>query len=93
VPLYVSKHLNTHVLVGHPIVADAAGQELFLEVTQLSNGTNDKPARWHVAVNNPLDTPVTTTLRQTMPIPGLEFATREITVQPGEYQVLKSPEN
>jgi len=49
---------------------------------------NEKPQRWHVSVNNPTDKAITTTLRQTMALPGLDFQTQEVTVPEGGYIVL-----
>jgi len=81
------------VVVGHPIVADAAGKDVFIQVTQTSGGVrtlDGKPTawRWHVSLNNPLAKPVTVTFKQTMPLPGLAFGTRKLTLQPGEYRVI-----
>ncbi|NQU38812.1 MAG: hypothetical protein HQ523_02560 [Lentisphaerae bacterium] len=88
IPLYVSKAANTHVLIGHPVVADAAGRDLFIQTTRINDGLDGKPPAWHVSVNNPLDTPVTTTLKRAMNVPGLEFTEAQVTLQPGEYRVL-----
>ncbi|MDB4990629.1 MAG: hypothetical protein JWN04_5807 [Myxococcaceae bacterium] len=71
---------ETHVLAGHPVVADLAGKDLFIQVTCLGGS----PMRWHVSVNNPLDRPVRTRLHQAMILPGLDFAERQLTVAPGE---------
>ncbi|MBU4286372.1 MAG: hypothetical protein KKD76_05630, partial [Verrucomicrobia bacterium] len=88
VPLYVSKAPNIHVLIGHPIVADDAGQDLFIQATRINDGLDGKPPAWHVSVNNPGDKPVTTTLKRAMDVPGLEFTKEKVTLQPGEYRVL-----
>jgi len=81
-----------HIVAGHPVVADPAGKDLFIQVTQISGGTlsKGKPTRfrWHVSVNNPLDRPVTTTLRQTMDLPGMRLGTQKLTLAPGGYRVL-----
>jgi len=77
-----------HVVAGHPVVADAAGQELFLQVTQVSGGTGGQPHTWHVSVNNPLDRPVTATIQQNIDLPGLDLEPQTLTFQPGEYRVL-----
>jgi hypothetical protein len=58
---------------------------LFIQVTHVG-GT---PDRWHVAVNNPTDRPVTTTLRAAMALPGLDFPDRMLTLKPGEYVVIQ----
>ena len=84
IPLYPDMAPNTHLLVGHPIVAGAAGADLFIQVTKIS----DKPDRWHVSVNNPTDKPVTVTLHQAMDLPGLSFPDQPLTLQAGEYRVL-----
>jgi hypothetical protein len=70
---------KTHCLVGHPVQCDAKG--LIIEVTHL----NDSPPEWHVAVNNPNDEPLRTTLRRTMDLPGFAFADTPIEVPPGGY--------
>jgi hypothetical protein len=85
VPLYVNLADRTHVLVGHPIVADDDGRNLFIQVTCLG-GT---PFRWHVSVNNPEDRPVTTTLRKAMDLPGLDFPDRRLTLPSGAYLVIR----
>jgi hypothetical protein len=85
VPLYPDLAETTHVMVGHPIVAGAAGKELFLQVTRVG----DKPDRWHVSVNNPTDQPVAVTLHQAMDLPGLSFPDRKVTLGAGEYVVVQ----
>jgi hypothetical protein len=87
-PLYVSKSANTHVIIGHPVIADAAGKDLFIQVTRINDGLNGQPPAWHVSVNNPTDQPVTTTLTRAMDVPGLDFPTTTVTLAPGEYRVL-----
>ncbi len=89
-PLYSHKVARTHWVVGHPIVADAPGRDLFLQVTALTGpfGKSGQDAFWHVSVNNPTDTPVTATLRQRMALPGLSFPETTLTLQPGEYRLL-----
>jgi hypothetical protein len=84
IPLYVDWADLTHVMVGHPIVADEDGNDLFIQVTKVA----DNPDRWHVSVNNPTDEKVTTTLRKAMDLPGLVFTEMKITLQPGEYRVI-----
>jgi hypothetical protein len=85
IPLYPDMAPNTHIVAGQPIVAGAAGADLFIQVTKIC----DKPERWHVSVNNPTDKPVTVTLHQTMDLPGLTFADRQVTLEAGEYRVLQ----
>lgn len=86
-PIY-SGQAKTHVLAGHPIVADESGKDLFIQVTCLCDAVADKPMLWHVSVNNPTDAPVTTRFRRSMDLPGLAFEDTPLTLQPGEYKVL-----
>ncbi|HEY3397171.1 MAG TPA: hypothetical protein VGM19_05860 [Armatimonadota bacterium] len=90
-PLFVSKAATTHVIAGHPIVADAAGTELVIQVTCINDGDAKTPPAWHVSINNPTDKPITTTLKQVMNLPGLTYAQEQVTVAPGEYRVLNKP--
>ena len=83
-PLYPYKADKTHVMAGHPVVADGDGKDLTINVMRLF----DKPGQWQVDVNNTSDKPITTTLRQAMALPDLDFPDTAITVQPGEYRVL-----
>ena len=85
VPMYVDRAKVTHMVAGHPIVADEAGQDLFIGVVHL----RDKPSQWHVSVNNPTDKPITSTLHKAMDVPGLVFSGAAVTMQPGEYRVLE----
>ena len=85
VPLYVDMVPKTQVLAGHPVVADQRARELFIQVTHLF----EKPQQWHVSVNNPTDRPIETELHKTMELPGFVFKKRSVTLQPGEYRVLK----
>ncbi|HEY3415859.1 MAG TPA: hypothetical protein VGM23_03150, partial [Armatimonadota bacterium] len=87
-PLYVSKAANTRVMIGHPVVADAAGKDLFIQTTRINDGLDGKPPLWHLSVNNPTDKPVTTTLKRAMDLPGLDFTEQTLTLQPGEYRVI-----
>lgn len=87
-PLFAGMAPNTHVVFGHPVMADDAGKDLFIQVTRVTEGDDQTPASWHVSVNNPLDKPVTTSLRKAMDLPGLDLAETAITLQPGEYKVL-----
>jgi len=93
-PVPVDLAEKHHVVAGHPVVADKAGKDLFIQVTQTRGGTfgsGGKPTahQWHVSVNNPLSRPVTTTLRQNMDLPNLSVGTRKVTLKPGEYRVLQ----
>ena len=85
VPLYPDMADNTHIVVGHPLVAGAEGKDLFIQVTKIS----DNPHRWHVSVNNPTDKPITAVLHQAMELPGLALPDQKLTLQPGEYRVLQ----
>lgn len=85
VPLYVDRAPVTHVVAGHPVIAGPEGRELFIQVTKV--GVN--PDRWHVAVNNPTDQAITTTLKRAMDLPGLDFADSAVTIAPGGYVVLR----
>ncbi len=83
-PLYVDRAPVTHVVAGHPVIAGPEAKDLFIQVTKV--GQN--PDRWHVSVNNPMDRPITTSLRRAMALPGLDLPDRPITLKPGEYVVL-----
>ncbi len=84
VPMYVDRAEVTHMVAGHPVIADAAGKDLFIGVMHL----RDKPAQWCVSVNNPTDQPITSLLHQAMDLPGFIFPDTKITLQPGEYRVV-----
>jgi hypothetical protein len=100
---YVPAHTNwaglTHLAAGHPVVADAGGAELFIQVTpfpRIAEGEKgvraargEAPVRWHVSVNNPTDQVITTTLRRAMELPGLNFREKAVTLRPGAYQILE----
>jgi len=85
VPVYVDYADLTHMVAGHPVVADEAGKELFIQVTRLQNS----PFKWHVSVNNPTDEAVTATLRKSMDLPQLKLDRTTVTLKPGEYRVLE----
>ena len=88
VPLFVNMATNTHVRLGHPIVADKAGKDVFIQVTRINDGDEKTPPLWQVSVNNPGDKPIRAKFRQAMDLPGLVFRTQTVTLQPGEYRVL-----
>ncbi len=71
-----------HSIVGHPVQCDAP--QLNIQVTALKHN----PFLWHVAVNNPTDAPIRTTLRKAMDLPGLELPEAPVDVAPGGYLVL-----
>lgn len=84
-PLYIDAVPTTAILAGHPLIAGPEGRELFIQVTKMS----DAPPTWHIAVNNPTDHAITTTLKQAMNLPGLDFPEQKLTLQAGEYVVLR----
>lgn len=47
-----------------------------------------QPFQWHISVNNPTDKEITATLTKNMDLPGFEFPEHNITLKPGEYQLL-----
>ena len=65
--VYSGQARNTHNVVGHPVQCD--NPKLIIGVTQLSV----KPCRYHIAVNNPTDDAIKTTLKKKMAPPGFEF--------------------
>ncbi len=73
----------SHSIIGHPIQCDAP--QLVIEFAQL----NAKPAEYHVAVNNPTETPIKTVLKKCMDLPGFEFADTPVDVPPGGYRVIR----
>lgn len=89
IPLYPDLAEHTEVEIGHPVVADSRGRDLFIQVTALSGGTQAFPDyRWHVEVNNPTDAPITTVLSQNMNLPGLQVPSSQVTLAAGEHRVL-----
>lgn len=87
-PLASTWAKETEILAGHPVIADAAGREAFIQVTHIS----ENPHQWHVSINNPTDKPLTTTLQVAMDLPGLEVPKEPLTLAPGEYRVLAGGE-
>jgi hypothetical protein len=85
VPLFVDLAPETHVVAGHPVVADENGKDLFIQVTHLW----ENPDQWHVSVNNPTDKTVKTILHKAMDLPGLAFPDTVIELKPGAYEVLR----
>jgi hypothetical protein len=73
----------SHSIVGHPIQCD--NPQLVIEFAQL----NAKPMEYRLAVNNPTDAPIKTTLKKCMDLPGFEFADTAVDVPPGGYQVIR----
>ena len=74
---------KTHCVVGHPVQCKA--MNLIIEVTHLS----DNPAQWRVAVNNPTDRPIETTLKKCMDLPGFDFPDQSVKVPAGGYIVVR----
>jgi hypothetical protein len=94
VPLYPDLAERTEVVIGHPVTADVRGRDLFIQVTAVSGGTAVNPEyKWYVDVNNPMNQTITTTLRRNMDLPNFPFETRQVTLAPGEHQVLASGES
>lgn len=74
---------KTHCVAGHPVQCDA--KDLIIEVAMLGS----KPPLYHVAVNNPTDTAIKTTLRKCMALPRFEFQDTPVEVPAGGYVVVK----
>ena len=83
--LYPDDAETTHAVIGHPVVADEMGKDLFIQVTHLSEDSQ----RWHVSVNNPTDKDIRTTLRQAIDLPGFFFRKTIVSIPAGGYKVLK----
>ena len=90
-PVYSGQAALHHLVAGQPVVADAAGKDLFIEVVCLKDAEGQTPPLWHVSVNNPTDQPITAKLSQAIALPGLIFADTAIILQPGESRVLVHP--
>jgi hypothetical protein len=90
-PVHAGQAALHHLVAGQPVVADAAGRELFINVVCLKDAEGQAPPLWHVAVNNPTDAPVTTKLSKTMDLPGLAWAGETITLEPGAQQLIVHP--
>ena len=84
--LFPDQHENTHVVVGHPVVASDERLKL-TAMPRPAEGANAR-YRWHVAVNNPTDQTITATFERRMDVPGLEMEKQEHSIAPGGYQVL-----
>ena len=79
----------TDIVVGHPVVAtDRAGRELFIQVTKVVANDTAGVHKWHVALNNPTHTPITTRLSSNMGITELYLPSTVLTIAPGEWHVL-----
>jgi len=91
VPLFVGRADRTHVVVGHPVIAqalDGSSEGVFNSLRIQVTHVNESPQVWHVAVNNPTDEAVSAVLSQNMALPGLRFPTQHLVLAPGEYRVL-----
>ena len=86
IPLYVDYAEETHILAGHPVIAETKeGEELFIQVTHVS----ENPHKWHISVNNPTDKMIKTKIKKIIDLPGMKFKEKEIIVNPGSYIVLE----
>ena len=87
-PLYAGLSALS-VVVGHPVVADAAaGEALIIQCVQAENmrvGTADK---WHVVVNNPTNNTIITTFSKVIPIEELHLTNDSLSVAPGEWTII-----
>ena len=59
--------------------------EWIIEFAQLSA----QPPQYRVAVNNPTDAPLKTTLRKCIDLPGFDFPDRPLEVPAGGYLVVR----
>jgi len=87
-PIDVSMARNTRAVVGHPVIADERGAELFIQCVATQANDRGIPTAWQVSVNNPLSEPVTTSIRQAMAVPGLSLSPQTLTIGPGEEVIL-----
>ncbi|MCM8768184.1 MAG: hypothetical protein NC911_00640 [Candidatus Omnitrophica bacterium] len=86
IPLYVDYSEETHVIAGHPVIAQTKkGEELFIQVTHVS----EDPHKWHISVNNPTDKTVKTKIKKVIDLPGMKFTEKEVVLNPGSYIVLE----
>ncbi len=74
---------KTEAIIGHPVVCDSPG--LIVQVTQKPTG--DGGYSYYVAVSNPTDKPIQTTLRKNISLPDFPFESTELTVPPGGYRI------
>ena len=87
VPLFVGLAPQTHVRIGHPVVARGAGAEqVFIQATHVraANGST----LWHVAVNNPTERHLAG-LQLSASFPEVAMASRAVSLAPGEHRVLQ----
>jgi hypothetical protein len=86
IPLYVDYSEITHIVAGHPVIAEGKdGEELFIQVTHVS----ENPDKWHISVNNPTDKTIKTKIKKVINLPGMKFEEKELTLKPGEYIVIE----
>lgn len=76
---------RTHVVIGHPIISDKNGRDLFIQVMHQNLRTGK---HWHVSVNNPTDRAITTKFYKNMDLPGFEFRDRREKIPAGGYVIL-----
>ena len=80
--VYTNGVPRSHSMVGHPVQCDAP--ELCIQVTHIDHD----PPRWYVAVNNPTDQPIRTTLRKAMDLPGFDLPDTIVDLASGAYKVV-----
>ncbi|MCM8785073.1 MAG: hypothetical protein NC827_00710 [Candidatus Omnitrophica bacterium] len=86
VPLYIDYAEETHILSGHPVIAETEeGKQLFIQVTHVS----ENPDKWHISVNNPTDKIIKTKIKKVIDLPGMKFKEKELILTPGSYIVLE----
>lgn len=90
-PVYSGQAALTQMVAGQPVVADAAGKDIFIEVVCLKDAEGQNPPLWHVSVNNPTDKPVNAKLSKTMALPGLAWDGENVLLATGEYKILVHP--
>jgi hypothetical protein len=81
--VYTTNTPMTHCVVGHPVQCDA--KELIIEFTKVSDHT----PKYRVAINNPTDKPIKTTLKKCMDLPGFDFPDTPVEAAAGGYVVVK----
>jgi len=75
---------ETEAIIGHPVVCDS--KDLIIQVTQKPKSGGGYG--YYVAVNNPTDKTIRTTLKRNLPLPDLQVDSRKLTVPPGGYVVV-----
>lgn len=99
VPLCHGLSLQTHVIVGHPVIPADVNQRMVkalrIQVTKVEERGRAGAVRdvWHVALNNPTTVSITTKLRQGMPIAELFVPSEAVTIAAGGWLVLPQAES